>query len=136
MIAEILADIRTVLEPGDAIAKDLTDAKPFAYAPATLYVYPERVSEVPIETGPTRRRDFTVRVELTGPDAGEESGQARDGSVSAFLDERRGAYFAAVRANERGARWDHLRAAEDPNGPATLQVRGIGLRLSGYQIVS
>lgn len=136
MIAEILADIRTILEPGAAVAKDLTEAKPFAYAPQTLYVYPERVSEVPIETGPTRRQDFTVRVELTGPDLGEEASQQRDQAVSAFLDGRRGAYFAAVRANERGARWDHLRAAEDPNGPATLQVRGIGLRLSGYKIVS
>lgn len=137
---DVLAAVRAMLEPDPGypspvpVTVDTTDAKPLRTAPLTLYVYPERVVEVPVETGPTARRDFIVAVVVTGPDAGEEAAQQRDPDVSAFLDARREAYLAAVRANRHGTAWHHIAAAEVA-GPATLEHRSLALRLTGYVIV-
>jgi hypothetical protein len=140
---DIVTAIRGILEPLDPeddpelvpeVTVDDTAAQPLTFRPATLYVYPRQLAETPIETGPTARRDFTVMAVLTGPEAGESADERRSGDVSEFLDARREAYLAAVRANQHGVAWDFLRASEDA-GPSNLEVRAIALRLSGYVIV-
>lgn len=138
---EIIAAVRELLEPAPEdpeepvlVAVDETAARPFAWAEQTLYVYEEATVDTPIETGPVVRQDFTLRAVLTGPRLGEEAKQTRLPAVSTFLDTRRDAYLAAVRASQRTALWGNLRAASAP-GPATLQVRSIALRITGYRIV-
>lgn len=133
----IVAEIRRILEPDDPyseIAVDESAARPLTFRPRTLYVYPGQLTENPIETGPTARRDFSVSVILTGPEAGEEADGVRSPEVSAFLDEKREAYLATVRAHQHGTAWDFLRASEDV-GPSNLEIRALSLRLSGYVIV-
>jgi hypothetical protein len=139
-VNDILAAVRDLLEPEPvppavrAVAVDTTGAKPLVTVARTLYVYPERVAEAPVETGPTARRDFVIAAVVTGPDAGEEASSQRDPEVSAFLDGKREAYLAAVRANRHGTAWHHLSAAEVA-GPTTLEHRSLALRLTGYVIV-
>lgn len=138
---DIVAEVRTILEPDPIapafrdVAVDETGAKPLAFRAETLYVWPGPLAEAPVETGPTARRDFTVSVVLTGPEAGEEADGRRSVDVSDWFDEKREAYLEAVRANQRGTAWHHIRAAED-NGPANLELRALSLRLTGYVIVS
>lgn len=136
----IVEAVRELLEPEPTppalreVAVDTTAAKPLKSAARTLYVYQETLTESPIETGPTARRDFVLMAVLTGPDAGEEARSARDIAVSGFLDGRREAYLAAIRGARHTTDWDHIRAAEVA-GPATLEHRSIALRLTGYVIV-
>jgi hypothetical protein len=116
------------------VAIDETYAKPLAFRAETLYVWAETVTDVPLESGPTAREDFDLRVLLTGPEAGEEASSQRSAEVSEWLDGKREVYMAAVRANGRTTDWGHLRASATP-GPANLQLRSLALRLSGYRIV-
>lgn len=136
---DILEAVRALLEPDPDpdprdVALDETNAKPFDWRPSTLYMWPEAIAETGIESGPTARQDFSIAVVLTGSAEGEEADRRRSGDLSDFLDDRRDAYLAVVRSNQRTALWGHLQAGS-AIAPATLQLRSIGLRLSGYRIV-
>jgi hypothetical protein len=138
-VNDILAAVRELLEPDPDpeprdVAVDETSAKPFDWRPSTLYIWPEAIAETGIESGPTARQDFSIAVVLTGSAEGEEADRLRSSDLSDFLDERRDTYLAAIRENQRTALWGHLQAGS-ATAPATLQLRSIGLRLSGYRIV-
>ena len=138
---DLVAAVRAILEPlptppdEPLVAIDETCAKPFSYKPRTLYLYPTRVVETAFESGTARRQDFTLVAEVTAADEGEEPDLERKTTVSEFLDDRREAYFAAIRDNQVSSDWLYLRAAEEGPGPATLEHRSLALRLTGYRFV-
>lgn len=143
-VLDVVDGLRDLLEPlpldpdpgGPIVERDATGAKPFIWAAGkdgTLYVYPTRLAEVPIETGPVVRQDFTIAAVFVLPSA-EEPPQQRDAVISAALDAKLGAYLAAVRTHHVTALWGHLRAAM-ANPPRTLQTRAVALDITGYRIL-
>lgn len=144
-VLDIVDAIRDLLEPvvvdpdpGDPIVeRDATGAKPFVWAAGkdgTLYVYPTRVVEIPIETGPVVRQDFAVAAVFVLPSA-EEPPQKREATISDALDDKLGAYLALVRSNHVTTVWGHLRAAMT-TPPHTLQTRAVALDITGYRILA
>lgn len=141
MIGDIVAAARELLEPDPTppavatVTKDLTGAKPLVWRGKTLYVYPVANREVPIETGPTARQDFTLLAVYVA-DGHEEAVLERDPDVEAELDAKRAAYMAVARHNRVTTTWHHMRATERSNPPRTLQSRAVAIELSGYRILS
>lgn len=139
-VLDIVAALRDLCEPDPTppalptVIKDLAGAQPFAWTPGTLYVYPTRNVETPIETGPTARQDFTVTAVYVD-DSGEEPDQERDPAVSARLDAKRDAYMAVARTHRTTTVWHHIRAAEANRSPRTLQARAVAIDFSGFRIV-
>lgn len=139
-ILDVVERVRLLLEPDDQVEVDEGGAAPKEWATAgadeaRLYVFPDpRLREVPFESGPTARQDFTVHAVLVAPSA-EEALKQTDAELSAWLDEKRGTYLEAVRLNRTTETWHHLVAAERP-APRTLTTRSLALELSGYRFVS
>lgn len=136
-LVEAAADI---LEPDPTppdpvtVVKDATGERPFTWEAGHLYVYPTRMVERTIETGSTSRQDFTLAAVFVAS-GHEEPRMRRKTSVSEAIDDKREAYFAAIRANRNRPPWLHITAAET-RPPRTLQNRALALELSGYRIVS
>lgn len=139
MIQDVVDAIRDLLEPAPVdpdpviVERDLTGAKPFIWQGGTFYVYPTRLVETPIETGPVVRQDFGVAAVFVLSST-EEADLKRDADISAALDAKLGAYLAAVRTNHVTTLWGHLRAAM-ATPPHTLQTRAIALDITGYRLV-
>lgn len=143
-IQDVVTGIRDLLEPvpadpdpGDPVViRDTTGAKPFVWeagADGAIYVYPTRVAEIPIETGPVVRQDFAIAAVFVLP-GDEEPAMERDAAVSAALDAKLGTYLAAVRSHHVTTLWGHLRASM-ANPPRTLQTRAVALDITGYRIL-
>jgi hypothetical protein len=134
-ILDVVAGLRAILEPDpDAVEVDETGAEPLSRATDTLYVYPVRVAESSIESGPTARQDFEV-VAVFAVAASESAQRRRDEEVSAELDSRLGRYLAAVRGHRATPLWDFIQAAQRP-APTSLTSRAVALGITGYRIVS
>lgn len=142
MIDDIVTAARNLLEPDPTppavatVTKDTTGAAPLIWRPKTLYTYPSPAGnrEVPIETGPTARQEFSILAVYVA-DGHEESVDERDPAVTAELDAKRDAYMAVARHNRVNSTWHHIRATER-TPPRTLQSRAVAIELSGYRIVS
>ena len=136
-IRDLLEPVPVDPDPGDPIVeRDVTGAKPFIWAAGkdgTFYVYPTRLGETPIETGPVVRQDFGIAAVFVLPSA-EEPSLKRDADLSAALDAKLGAYLAAVRTHHVTTLWGHLRAAM-ATPPRTLQTRAVALDITGYRLV-
>lgn len=140
-VLDIGAALLDLLEPDPTppalptVTKDETGEEPFAWAADTLYLYPIRNAETPIETGPTARQDFAFLAVFVA-DSHEEARHRRKASISSQLDAKRVQYMNAVRNNRVTSTWHHIRASERPNPPRTLQSRAVAIEISGFRIVS
>lgn len=136
-VLDITAALRALLEPvgpGQAVV-DLSDAEPFTWEGDTFYLYPIANAETAIETGPTARQDFGLMAVYVA-DSHEEADMERSQAVSAALDAKRAQYIDAVRMNRVTTTWHHIRAAERPNPPRTLQSRAVAIEIRGYRVIS
>lgn len=134
-IQDVVAAVRDLLEPAPhtGVTVDPTGAEPLEWEPDTLYVYVARLVEVPFETGPTRRQDFTITAVLP-VESDEDARQERRAAITDELDTKLGSYLAAVRVNQRTPTWDHLQAAQRP-APRTIKTRSVAIDMSGYRFV-
>lgn len=141
-VLDVVDALRDLLEPVPAlpappvVERDLTGAKPFTWEAGkggAFYIYPTRLVEVPIETGPTVRQDFGIAAVFVLPSK-EESELERDPAISQALHTKLAAYLAAVRTHHVTTTWDHLRAAMT-TPPHTLQTRAVALDITGYRIL-
>lgn len=139
-VLDLVSAAADILEPDPTppdpvtVVKDAAGERPFTWQAGHLYVYPIRTAERTIETGSTSRQDFVLGAVFVAS-GHEEPRMRRSASVSEAIDAKRGAYFAAIRANRHTPPWLHITAAET-RPPRTLQNRALALELSGYRIVS
>lgn len=129
--AALLADLEVTVQ--DPTSVDDALAQPYEWQPNTLYLYPGPVSEVPFETGPTVRQDFSFSAVFMA-DSHEEADKRRSRATSDLLERVRELLMTTARQHQSTVTWDHMRAAESPAPPRTLQGRAVAVTLSGWRI--
>lgn len=129
--AALCADLGVTVQADSSV--DDTWAEPFTWEPNTLYLFGTRVAEVPLETGPTVRQEFAFNAVFLA-EGHEEAGKQREQGVSHLLDDVREFLMTTARTHQSTVTWDHLRAAETPNRPRTLQGRAVAVELSGWRV--
>ena len=142
MILDVCSALLPLLEPvPDPPAEDLIverialDTEPLIWEPNRLYVYPIRVAEIPFETAASRRQEFDLNAVVVVDNEGEEARSERSETLAQWLDNRRGQYLAAVRANQAGPPWSMLRGLVDTTSPRMLDKRSAAVRISGWRII-
>jgi hypothetical protein len=137
VILDLCSSLATLLEPTmTAAARVVLDKEPTVWEADRLYVYPVRVDEVPFETGPTRRQDFTVNAVFITDDKGEGAALEPTEALATVLDTKRGDYMRIVRQNYHNAVWEHLRALSDTPNPLPIDKRSAAVRVSGWRLVN
>lgn len=137
MILDVCSALALLLEPPVVpdIVRVALDLEPLTWEANHLYVYPVRVSEVPFETGHSRRQEFDLNAVYIADNGGEEAQLERSEALAVLLDMKRGQYMQAVRANQATGLWSMLRAVSDSASPRTLDNRSAAVRISGWRII-
>jgi hypothetical protein len=135
VILDVAAALARLLEPTEQVEIVVLDVPPLTWKAGHLYLFPLRDDTVGIESGPTVRQDFDIRVVYIVSNEGEEASKDRSPELAKTLDEKRHAYMETIRTHQSGPLWAYLRAAMDAAN-RTLQNRGLALRVSGYRIVA
>ena len=136
MIRDVLAGLAALVEPADQVDIAESSDPPFTWVPNRLYAWAETQAFVPIESGPTARQDFDLRLVFVADDGGEAATRERSAELAAMLDAKADAYVRAIIAHQRSLLWDHIRPSLNVRPPATLSTRAVAVRVTGYRIVS
>jgi hypothetical protein len=132
---DLVDAILDLVEPNDdQVAKDRAGEEPLTWTPGTLYAYGFRNADTVIESGPTRRQDWGVRLVFVAPSDGEEATRERKREVSDVLEEKRIAYMAAIAEAQVSPVWLFAQAAESPTRPRTLQTRALAIDITGWRV--
>jgi hypothetical protein len=142
---EVIDALRELLEPTDAIDEsrsendvilDRSCAQPFEFVANTLYAWEELRRQVPAGTGEIRE-DFEIRFVYVSK-ASEEAGSKRNRDVSIALDAKADGYLELIRNFANIPPWDsgNIQATVDADMIRQLEVRGIGIRVIGYRMVT
>jgi hypothetical protein len=130
----VLDALRELLKQYDpAIDFDDAMSQPYEWRENTVYSWAETVDDVPIGTGEVRT-DFEILMVYAVGNEGEEAISERSRDVSVKLDTARQAWMDLIRANANAGPWSNLRARAEQDFLRQLEVRGVGIRISGYRI--
>lgn len=127
--------IDALVTAGLAPGSDAAHARPRVYAPDEVHLYPDVDRFTGYESGPGVRHDFTLYLDHTVSDQGEQAEGERFTAVTQALRAAAKAYAEWVRSNQRSGSWDHLRVAETQwLALSGLEYRGVRMRLEGYRL--
>lgn len=150
---DVLDAVLNLLEPGGAVdpetslraatsgtTVDHTGARPYQveFAPDTLYAWPgpDRHRVVELGDPPSEREEFTLELLYVATSSSEQAKSRRLRSVSEAVDTRAHEYMARVAANKAprtGLPWSELGGEINPDTIRGFNVRGVGLRLTGWR---
>lgn len=152
---DVIDALLNLLEPGGAMdaetalrtatsgtTVDHTAARPYQveFQPNTLYAWPGPDRHVVTEAGnpPSEREEFTLELLYCATSSSEQAKSQALRAVSAVVDAKAHAYMAVVAANKApssnpDAPWSELRGEINPDTIRGFNVRGVGLRLTGWR---
>ena len=130
----ILDGLRELLKQYDtSIVFDDAMAQPYEWRDGTVYMWSETVDDRQIGTGEVQS-DFEILMVYALGNEGEEAISERSRAVSVKLDAARRAWMDLIREHANAGPWSNLRARAEQDFLRQLEVRGVGIRISGYTI--
>ena len=151
---DVLDAVLTLLEPGGAVdgttglrpatsgvSVDHNGARPWQVelAPGTLYGWPGADRHRVFELGdpPSEREEFQLEL-LYVAESGEQAKSRMQRAISSAIDTKAHEYAAVVAANkapksDAGLPWSELNLEINPDTVRGFNVRGVGLRLTGWR---
>jgi hypothetical protein len=140
---DVVLAVAELLEPDSSgVVRDESGAEPFFYVPNTLYAWCSDDRHVPDGAGgplPCVREEFEITAVFAAADDAEQAGKQRSGALSATLDAKGAAYALAIAQNRSrysnlsDTPWEHLVATVDHDVTSDRDIRGVGMRISGYR---
>jgi len=150
-VLDVLDAVLSLVEPGGDIdletglraaasgtVVDHSGARPFdlEFDHDYLYGWVNDDRHVTAETGdpPSIRENFTLELIYAADSQGEQAASRRLRSVSEVIDAKAHEYLALIAANVAyGDAWQDLTGQINPDTIRGFNVRGVGLRLTGYR---
>lgn len=148
---DVLDGVLILVEPGGVIDPD-TSIRPatsgttvdhsgaaafnLEFDPDRLYGWPTADRHEVFEAGdpPSERERFTLDLLYVADSRGEQAASRRLRSVSEAVDAKAHGYLALIAAHKAlGTLWDDLRGEINPDTIRGFNVRGVGLRLTGWR---